>query len=188
MTTLDYSRLDRPDVSLTSFYPRRNWTETPDGARDHTIPVGPDVGLSARFFPADTGTANMLYFYGNGETAADYDDIALWYNSIGVNFFVADYRGYGMSGGSPSFSTMLSDAWQVLDYAAKMLQDGGYGGRPVRHGTLHGAPSSLRIGCGSGRQPGRRPCRLARGRDPRGLDYRKRASDVGAIHPGTVTR
>ena len=150
MTTLDYSRLDRPDVSLTSFYPRRNWTETPDGARDHTIPVGPDVGLSARFFPADTGTANILYFYGNGETAADYDDIALWYNSIGVNFFVADYRGYGMSGGSPSFSTMLSDAWQVLDYAAKMLQDGGYGGDLFVMGRSMGRHPAFELAAGPG--------------------------------------
>ena len=131
---------------MNSFYPRRNWTDTPPGAQDHTIPVGPDVSLSARLFPADVGTASILYFYGNGETAADYDDIALWYNSVGVNFFVVDYRGYGNSGGSPAFSTMLSDAWQALDYLEKYAQRRRVPGRPVCHGPLHGPPRRLRAG------------------------------------------
>ena len=156
MATLDYTRLDRPDISMNSFYPRRNWTDTPQGAQDHTIPVGPDVSLSARFFPADVGTASILYFYGNGETAADYDDIALWYNSVGVNFFVVDYRGYGMSGGSPAFSTMLSDAWQVLDYVKKMLSDGGYRGGLFVMGRSMGRHAAFELAAGSrdGREGG----------------------------------
>ena len=156
MATLDYTRLDRPEISMNSFYPRRNWTDTPPGAQDHTIPAGPDVSLSARFFPADVGTASILYFCGNGETAADYDDIALWYNSVGVNFFVVDYRGYGMSGGSPAFSTMLSDAWQVLDYVKKMLSDGGYRGGLFVMGRSMGRHAAFELAAGSrgGRERG----------------------------------
>ncbi len=156
MATLDYTRLDRPEISMNSFYPRRNWTDTPPGAQDHTIPAGPDVSLSARFFPADVGTASILYFCGNGETAADYDDIALWYNSVGVNFFVVDYRGYGMSGGSPAFSTMLSDAWQVLDYVKKMLSDGGYRGGLFVMGRSMGRHAAFELAAGSrgGREGG----------------------------------
>ena len=149
MAALDYTRLDRPDISMNSFYPRRNWTDAPPGAQEHTVPVEPDVSLSARFFPADVGIASILYFYGNGETAADYDDIALWYNSVGVNFFVVDYRGYGMSGGSPAFSTMLSDAWQVLDYLENMLTVGGYRGGLFVMGRSMGRHAAFELAAGS---------------------------------------
>ena len=39
MTPLDYSALDRPEISMNSFYPRRNWTATPDGAEDYLLTV-----------------------------------------------------------------------------------------------------------------------------------------------------
>ena len=101
MNDNDFSVLDRPDISGSSFYPRSNWRPTSQGAEDHTIPVAEGVSLSCRFFPMGKEKPTILYFYGNGETAADYDGIAPLYNQIGVNFFVPDYRGYGRSGGSP---------------------------------------------------------------------------------------
>ena len=134
MAATDYSALDRPDISMNSFYPRRNWTPTPQGAEDHEIAVGEGVSLSCRFFPAGSenlaGKENptILFFYGNGETVPDYDDIAPLYNQIGANFFVADYRGYGRSGGTPSFSTMLSDAHRVLQALEGILQANQYTG------------------------------------------------------------
>ena len=75
MTTTDYSALDRPDISMNAFYPRRNWTSTPTGAQDYAIPVADDISLSCRFFPVAQGQPTILFFYGNGETAADYDNI-----------------------------------------------------------------------------------------------------------------
>ena len=114
MTTSDYTALDRPEISTNSFYPRPGWTLTPEGAEDHTIEVEEGISLSGRFFPAGPAAPTILFFYGNGETAVDYDGIAPLYNQIGANFFVVDYRGYGGSGGSPSFSTMVSDAHVVL--------------------------------------------------------------------------
>lgn len=128
MAPADYSVLDRPDISMNSFYPRRNWTSTPPGAEDHTVDVQEGVSLSCRFFPAEIADPTILFFYGNGETAADYDGIAPLYNQIGANFFVADYRGYGHSGGSPAFSTMLSDAHKVLDALRMTLRAGEYTG------------------------------------------------------------
>ena len=47
---------------------------------------------------------------------------------IGVNFFVADYRGYGKSGGTPSFTTMLSDANTVLESMRIVLGASGFSG------------------------------------------------------------
>ena len=78
---------------MCSFYPRQGWTPTPDGAEDHTVTVAEGVTLSCRFFPAGKNSPTILFFYGNGETAVDYDGIAPMYNQVGVNFFVPDYRG-----------------------------------------------------------------------------------------------
>ena len=128
MPTVDYSPLDRPEISMNSFYPRKNWTPTPPGAEDHMVKVDDGVSLSCRFFPAGLESPNILFFYGNGETAADYDGIAPIYNQVGINFFVADYRGYGGSDGLPAFSTMLSDARKVQEALWVILEAGGYNG------------------------------------------------------------
>ena len=128
MPPSDYSVLDRPEISMNSFYPRRSWTSTPSGAEDHSVAVHEGVSLSCRFFPAELQDPTILFFYGNGETAADYDGIAPLYNQIGANFFIADYRGYGHSGGSPAFSTMLSDAHMVLEALRATLKAARYTG------------------------------------------------------------
>lgn len=126
MTLADYTLLDRPDISANSFYPRPRWTPTPTGSQDHMIEVDEGISLSCRFFPVGPDHPTILFFYGNGETAADYDGIAPAYNRIGANFFVADYRGYGNSGGSPSFTSMLSDAHKVLAEVVELLNSGKY--------------------------------------------------------------
>ena len=157
MSGVDYTKLDRWEISMGSFYPRRNWTPTPTGCQDYMLPVEPEVGLSARFHPAGLESPTILFFYGNGETACDYDDIAPLYNQIGVNFLAADYRGYGRSGGSPSFSTMLSDSVEVLKQAKRMLEGGGYRGELFvmgrsmgRHAAFELAAGELAGGSGTG--------------------------------------
>ena len=149
MTTTDYSALDRPEISMNSFYPRRNWTATPSGAQDFAVTVTEDISLSCRFFPVAQGQPTVLFFYGNGETAADYDNIAPIYNQVGVNFFVADYRGYGNSGGLPSFSTMLADAHQVRDEAGRILESGGYTGSLFVMGRSMGRHAAFELAANS---------------------------------------
>lgn len=149
MTTTDYSALDRPDISMNSFYPRRNWTPTPDGAQDFAIPVADDISLSCRFFPVGQGQPTILFFYGNGETAADYDNIAPIYNQVGVNFFVADYRGYGNSGGLPTFSAMLADAHKVREEVGNILAAGGYTGDVFVMGRSMGRHAAFELAANS---------------------------------------
>ena len=123
MTAVDYSALDSLQASSSSFYPRRHWTETPEGAVDYAITVDDDVQLSGRFFAVGRENPTVLFFYGNGETAAGYDTVAPFYNRIGANFFVVDYRGYGASGGAPAFNPMLSDACKVLDWLSATMDE-----------------------------------------------------------------
>ena len=151
MAQVDYSALDDPDISMNSFYPRQGWTPTPEGVQDYTVNVGDgsgdgeDIGLSCRFFPVGNNSPTILFFYGNGETAIDYDSIAPMYNQIGVNFFVADYRGYGKSGGSPSFTTMLSDANTVLEAMRIVLGASGFQGPVYVMGRSMGRHSAFEL-------------------------------------------
>ncbi|MCI0849241.1 MAG: alpha/beta hydrolase [Chloroflexi bacterium] len=151
MAQVDYSALDDPNISMNSFYPRQGWTPTPEGVQDYTVNVtgaggdGEDIGLSCRFFPVGNNSPTILFFYGNGETAIDYDSIAPMYNQIGVNFFVADYRGYGKSGGSPSFTTMLSDANTVLDAMRIVLGASGFQGPVYVMGRSMGRHSAFEL-------------------------------------------
>ena len=149
MTTTDYSALDRPEISMNSFYPRRNWTPTPSGAQDFAVPVTDDISLSCRFFPVAQGQPTILFFYGNGETAADYDNIAPIYNQVGINFFVADYRGYGNSGGLPTFSTMLADAHKVREEVGRIQEAGQFTGRLFVMGRSMGRHAAFELATGS---------------------------------------
>ena len=120
MTAVDYSVLDNPEASAR-FHPLRGWTETPDGAVDYGITVADGTTLSSRFHAVGRENPTVLFFYGGGENVARYDDIAPLYNRIGANFFVADYRGFGASTGSPEFNAILSDAHEVLGWLRETM-------------------------------------------------------------------
>ena len=125
---MDYSSLDQPHILMFVFYPRRDWSPPPPGTTDHSVPVAEDVSISCRFYPTSQSAPSILYFHGNGEVVSDYDQIATLYNEIGANFFVADYRGYGQSGGTPSFTNTVNDAHVIFEYFRNTLKDSGYNG------------------------------------------------------------
>ena len=150
MASVDYSALDDVGISMNAFYPRKNWSQAPLGAVDLAVEVNDEISLSSRFFPAAKTAPTILFFYGNGETATDYNNIAPLYIQIGVNFFVSDYRGYGRSGGWPSFTAMLADSHLVLDYAAGMLESEGYTGRTYVMGRSMGRHSAFELAANRG--------------------------------------
>ncbi|MEW6033563.1 MAG: alpha/beta fold hydrolase, partial [Chloroflexota bacterium] len=116
------------------FYPRADWAPPPHGASDHAITVGQGVSVGARFYPVGPGAPAVLFFHGNGEVASDYDDIAPLYHQQGIGLFVADYRGYGRSGGSPTFASMVADAHPVFEYFRDLVRKGNEG-RLLRQGS-----------------------------------------------------
>ena len=122
MTSVDYSVLDSPETSARAFHPQSHWTKTPEGAVDYAVAVDDGIYLSSRFFPVGRENPTVLFFYGNGETAAGYDAFAPLYNEIGANFFIVDYRGYGGADGSPAFTTILADAHKVLESLLETMQ------------------------------------------------------------------
>ena len=140
-------RLDGPEVSRTLFYPRTSWTEpvSREGVRDVLIPVEEGVSVGARYHIVDKASPSILFFHGNGEIVEDYEDIALLYIRMGLNFLPVDYRGYGHSTGQPSVSAMLRDARVVFDYTRTWLRLNGCTGPLIVMGRSLGSASALEL-------------------------------------------
>ena len=145
MPEQDYSILDQPLVLSFVFYPRKDVTPPPPGATDHLIAVDRGVAVACRFYIHHPSAPSIIYFHGNGEVASDYDYIAPLYNQLGINLFVADYRGYGASGGSPTFSSMVSDAPTIFTAFAGILKEKGYREDIFAMGRSLGSVSALEI-------------------------------------------
>ena len=78
--------------------------ETTDGIR-----------LAGAFFPAPASDAPvLLYFHGNAEAAAHNLPLAADLRARGFGVFLAEYRGYGGLGGSPSEEGLYADGEAAL--------------------------------------------------------------------------
>src|SRR5262245_14098853 len=111
----DFSVLDRPEILSMLFYPRPDSSVASPPARDLMIPVAGHIAVHARWHPLAPAAPAVLFFHGNGEVAGEYDDLAPVYHRFGMSLFIADYRGYGRSGGRPTVGTMLADALALAD-------------------------------------------------------------------------
>jgi len=140
-------KLDAPVISRNLFFPQPAWSApvARDGVHDALIPVEPGVCIGARYHVGDQQAPCILFFHGNGETVDDYDDTALVYARLGLNFLPADYRGYGTSTGQPSVSAMLRDAHAVFEHTRDWLKREGCTGPLVVMGRSLGSASALEL-------------------------------------------
>jgi len=146
-STPDYSSLDRPEVLAFLFHPREAYPDqtTPDSAQDVLIPVADDVAVGGRFHMAHPEGPNILFFHGNGEIVADYDDLGPIYNQMGINFMPVDYRGYGRSGGRPTVAAMMQDCHTIFEFARYWLLDNRHQGPLIVMGRSLGSASALEL-------------------------------------------
>ncbi len=106
--------LDRPEVLAVLFYPRRENVRPPSsGIERVSLPVEPGIAVGGHLYRARRESPLLLYFHGNGEIAADYDDLAPLYTEMDLTLLVMDYRGYGTSDGTPTASSLAGDAWTI---------------------------------------------------------------------------
>ncbi len=105
------TKLDQPELLSFIFSPRTcDVTPLPKAAIDVEIETEPGVIIGCRFHIHDPASPNIIFFHGNGEIVADYDDIGPLYNHAGMNLLVTEFRGYGWSNGTPTVTSMLADA------------------------------------------------------------------------------
>jgi fermentation-respiration switch protein FrsA (DUF1100 family) len=131
-----------PDVS--SFQTAESETRIAE-RKDILIPVQKDIAIGARFHMAEKSGGNLLFFHGNGEIVADYDELGAVYNQMGINLLAVDYRGYGRSGGKPTVTTMMQDCHVIFHFVRKWLRQNNFTGPILLMGRSLGSASVLEL-------------------------------------------
>ena len=146
----DLTFLDHPDMLRLIFYPRKHQgtvRETND-TYSLSFPVDKDIDIVGRFYLTKEDykhAPTILFFHGNGEIATDYDFIGPTYQQMGINFLVADYRGYGQSDGQPSFSNMFIDAHAIYQHFKEYLNKNNFLGPLSVMGRSLGSASAIEL-------------------------------------------
>jgi len=117
----DYAPLDQPFLRQFIFYPRKDFTPCPGNAFDLSVWVTDGVSISCRFYMGQDEWPWLLFFHGNGEVVSDYDEISPFYHQRKMNLIVADYRGYGASGGTPTLADLVQDAHVIFKEVGEEL-------------------------------------------------------------------
>ncbi len=143
MKQADYAAFDRPEITRFLFHPRsENGLAPPAGCDLLRIRTADGTRIGGRSYFQAAEAAHILFFHGNGEIAQDYDDIARVYNSVGLNFSVIDYRGYGTSEGTPTIAAMLADSHDVFEFMEGRLAERRHTGpRWIMGRSLGSAPA-----------------------------------------------
>jgi fermentation-respiration switch protein FrsA (DUF1100 family) len=102
-----------------AFFPFRGEAETPaQYGIDFTpldIPTPDDERLRAWWLPADRPRAQVIYFHGNGGNLSLWCPIIVGVRRQELSLLAVDYRGYGMSTGSPSERGLYRDVDATLE-------------------------------------------------------------------------
>jgi len=102
--------LDHPLVSARYFFPRPCRLSAP------VMVASGDAMLACAAFHPHPGGPTLLHFHGNGEVVADWlEGFPELVAAMGANLFLAEYRGYGMSTGTPQLGRMLEDVARLVE-------------------------------------------------------------------------
>ncbi len=149
------SFLDRPEFLQVIFplayspFGFADFTEpAPGDVLVYPVTVGEEARIDCAFWVSGKEKPSILFFHGNGETAAGYDWIAPYYRERGINLFVADYRGYGTSTGKPTVSNVLSDAHIIFKYFLAMLEQEGFRRDAFVMGRSLGSMPAIEVAAG----------------------------------------
>lgn len=78
---------------------------------EHYLTTADDIRINALFFPAEgLSKGVVLYLHGNRGNLNRWGQYHKDFTSLGLDFFIIDYRGFGKSGGRPSEEGLYKDA------------------------------------------------------------------------------
>ena len=121
--------IDAPEILPLLFQPPGDLPdECPASAQDVLLTPAPGISLSCRFYNCAPDAPTLLYFHGGNECCASFNAEAENFIRHGINVFLASYRGYGRSSGTPSVAALLSDCRSLLLQAAEWLKAQGGSG------------------------------------------------------------
>ena len=110
------SIFDSPEFNGNLFFPRPDYGQAPSNSEDFFVEVDGGAQVHVRRHIAPSAWFSLLYFHGNGEIVADYDDLAHRFLALGAELIVVDYRGYGKSSGRPTLRDVLKDSKSVYEW------------------------------------------------------------------------
>jgi alpha-beta hydrolase superfamily lysophospholipase len=104
------------------FSPKEMVNAEPD---NYEIAINDKVSLHAWRFKSKQPTAKavVVQFHGNGENMTSHYVSTVWLINQGYDLFTFDYRGYGKSGGVPSFPQVVGDSIKVLEFVQAQYKD-----------------------------------------------------------------
>lgn len=101
------------------FYPAKLHSDfkfRADRSHEEVFLVTPDSEkINGLFFPASNDKV-ILYFHGNAGSLEEWQFVYRDFDSLGFNFFIIDYRGYGKSTGNISEAGFYKDAQAAYDF------------------------------------------------------------------------
>ncbi|MCG8471972.1 MAG: alpha/beta hydrolase [Desulfobacterales bacterium] len=138
---------ESPDVLNLLFHPRPGLPvqEEEETTFDLFYAAGDGERLAMRFHLKEREAPTLLFFHGNGEVASDYEDIAGHYLACGFNFVIGEFRGYGLSHGTPGVSHLLDDARTGFLFLEAWLKSNGWTGPLAVMGRSLGSAPALEI-------------------------------------------
>jgi hypothetical protein len=102
------------------YFPLRTIEATPEDINlDYesvTFMTKDGVQLVGWFIPAKTSRATLIFCHGNGGNISHRLEKIRIFNNLNLDVLIFDYRGYGMSEGSPSEKGLYLDAEVVYNY------------------------------------------------------------------------
>ena len=111
------------------FFPVKNITTTPDkrGLQYESVffKASDGIKINAWWVPKNNARGTVLFSHGNADNISQNIESIKIFNSLGLNVFIYDYRGYGKSQGEPSEKGTEKDAEAAWDYLTKIKKISG---------------------------------------------------------------
>jgi fermentation-respiration switch protein FrsA (DUF1100 family) len=112
----------RPVLERGSIYfPTRDYEAAPGdfGLRAETLEIPSSDGVRlAGWWIRGVGSTALLYFHGNGGNVSHrLERTKMLVDSLGLDVFLVDYRGYGKSSGAPSEAGLCADGEGIYEAA-----------------------------------------------------------------------
>lgn len=120
-TTIDITEQDAFDNHRTITPATFNFSDYT--LHDQMIETEDGEQINAWFLEHENPVATVVYMGGNGFLMIKSQPLIEAYSNIPVNLMIFDYRGYGLSSGSPSVAGIQLDAKTALNFAKESAQN-----------------------------------------------------------------
>lgn len=109
-----------------AFYPFRGETRTPEqlgvAFTPHTVDTADGERLRAWHLPRADAVAQVVYFHGNGGNLSVWSDVLVGIAAHGYEVIAVDYRGFGLSTGTPSEQGLYRDVEATVAFVDGVLR------------------------------------------------------------------